>query len=78
MGLRFLLPEEQMSSTVTSVFLPDGKNVADFVAGLAQDGYTVYPGKGKYLEMNMFQVATMGAIYPDDCRKFLEVLQKHI
>ena len=78
MGLEFLLPEDQMSSTVTSVFLPDGINVADFVDELLQDGYTVYPGKGKYLAMNMFQVATMGAIYPKDCMDFLEVLKRHI
>lgn len=78
MGLKFLLPEDQMSNTVTSVFLPEGKDVTQFVQELANDGYTVYPGKGKYLEMNMFQVANMGAIYPDDCHKFLEVLKKHI
>lgn len=78
MGLKFLLPEEQMSNTVTSVFLPEGKDVTTFVSELAQAGYTVYPGKGKYLAMNMFQVANMGAIYPEDCKKFLEVLKQHI
>lgn len=78
MGLKFLLPEEQMANTVTSVFLPEGKDVTEFVKNMADDGYTVYPGKGKYLAMNMFQVANMGAIYPDDCRKFLAVLKKHI
>ncbi len=78
MGLRFLLPDEQMASTVTSVFLPEGKDVTAFVAELSDEGYTVYPGKGKYFELNMFQVATMGAIYPDDCKKFLTVLKRHI
>lgn len=78
MGLKFLLPEEQMSNTVTSVFLPAGRDVTQFVRELAADGYTVYPGKGKYLEMNMFQVANMGAIYPADCERFLEVLKRHI
>ena len=78
MGLKFLLPEEQMSNTVTSVFLPEGKDVKEFIAALTAEGYTVYPGKGKYLEMNMFQVANMGAIYPDDCREFLKVMKKYI
>lgn len=78
MGLKFLLPEEKMSNTVTSVFLPEGKDVMEFINELAEDGYTVYAGKGKYFDMNMFQVANMGAIYPDDCREFLEVLKKHI
>ena len=78
MGLKFLLPEEQMANTVTSVFLPEGKDVATFVKEMAEDGYTVYPGKGKYYAMNMFQVANMGAIYPKDCKKFLATLKKHI
>lgn len=76
MGLKFLLPDEQMSNTVTSVFLPEGKEVGPFIAKLSDRGYTVYPGKGKYLEMNMFQVANMGAIYPEDCKKFLETLKE--
>ena len=79
MGLKFLLPEEDMSNTVTSVFLPEGsKPVLQFCDEMEDAGYTVYPGKGKYLEQNMFQVANMGAIYPEDCYKFLEVLKAHI
>lgn len=78
MGLRFLLPEDQMSNTVTSVFLPEGHDVNAFIARMANAGYTVYAGKGKYLEMNMFQVANMGAIYPEDCKKFLQVLKANI
>lgn len=78
MGLKFLLPDDQMSNTVTSVFLPEGMDIAKFITCLASDGYTVYPGKGKYLAMNMFQVANMGAIYPDDCKEFLKVLKKYI
>ena len=78
LGLKFLLPEEKMANTVTSVFLPEGKDVTEFIAAMGNDGYTVYAGKGKYFAMNMFQVATMGAIYPEDCYKFLEVLKKNI
>ena len=78
MGLPFLLPPEQMSNTVTSVFLPAGRDVSAFVAAMAEDGYTVYPGKGPYFEKNMFQVANMGAIYPEDCETFLRVLKAHI
>lgn len=80
MGLKFLLPEEKMSNTVTSVFLPEGckMKVDEFVTTLEKAGYTVYPGKGKYLEMNMFQVANMGAIYPEDCKKFLATMKEII
>ncbi len=78
LGLRMLLPEEQMSNTVTSVFLPEGKDLEAFLAAMEADGYTVYAGKGVFYEQNMFQVANMGEIYPEDCKKFLEVLAKNI
>ena len=78
LGLRMLLPEEQMSNTVTSVFLPEGKDLESFLAAMEADGYTVYAGKGVFYEQNMFQVANMGEIYPEDCKKFLEVLAKNI
>ena len=78
MGLPFLLPPEQMSNTVTSVFLPAGRDVSAFVSAMAEDGYTIYPGKGPYFDKNMFQVANMGAIYPEDCETFLRVLKAHI
>lgn len=78
MGLKFLLPEDQMANTVTSVFLPERKDLEEFIAKMDDNGYTVYAGKGKFYEMGMFQVANMGEIYPDDCRKFLTVLEKCI
>lgn len=78
MGLRILLPEEQMSSTVTSVFLPEGKDLNAFIDDMEARGYVVYKGKGKYEAMNMFQVANMGEIYEQDCEKFLAVLKEAI
>ncbi len=75
MGLRFLLDdEEKMANTVTSVFLPEGRELKQFLADMENRGYVVYSGKGKYEEMGMFQVANMGEIYPEDCREFLKVL----
>ena len=41
---------------------------------MAAKDYTVYAGKGKFYDMNMFQVANMGEIYPEDGEKFLEAL----
>ena len=79
MGLKLLLDdEEKMASTVTSVFLPEGKNLPQFLVELEEKGYVVYSGKGKYEEMGMFQVANMGEIYPADCEKFLAVLKETI
>ncbi|MCQ4636320.1 alanine--glyoxylate aminotransferase family protein [Anaerovorax odorimutans] len=73
MGLKLLL-SEHMANTVTSVFLPEGKNLDQFLKDMEDKGYVVYSGKGKYVEMGMFQVANMGEIYPKDCEKFLKVL----
>jgi 2-aminoethylphosphonate-pyruvate transaminase len=78
LGLKFLLPEELMANTVTSVFLPEGKDLEEFLSAMEANGYTVYAGKGVFYDMGMFQVANMGEIYPDDCAKFLEVLGKCI
>lgn len=79
MGLKLLL-DENRASTVTSVFLPEGKadKLNEFLAKLEEKGYVVYSGKGKYVEMGMFQVANMGEIYPADCEKFLAVLKETI
>ena len=74
MGLKFLL-EDHMANTVTSVFLPEGMELAAFLADMEADHYVLYPGKGKYLEMNMFQVANMGAISAMDCYAFLHCLR---
>ena len=70
--------ESKMASTVTSVFLPEGKDLKKFLTDMEDKGYVVYSGKGKYEEMGMFQVANMGEIYPDDCKVFLEVLKSCI
>ena len=78
LGLKILLPDDQMSNTVTSVFLPEGKDVNTFVLEMEDAGYTIYPGKGKFFAMNMFQVANMGNLFPADCEAFLQVLAKHI
>ncbi len=79
MGLNLLLDdEERMASTVTSVFLPEGKDLKQFLVDMEDKGYVVYSGKGKYEEMGMFQVANMGEIYPEDCYEFLEVLKSCI
>lgn len=76
MGLKLLIEDESlMANTVTSVFLPEGRDLKAFLKDMEKRGYVVYSGKGKYEAMGMFQVANMGEIYPDDCREFLKVLE---
>jgi 2-aminoethylphosphonate-pyruvate transaminase len=74
LGLNLLL-EAHMSNTVTSVFLPEGRNIYQFLIDLEASGFLVYLGKGKYVDMGMFQIANMGEIYENDCRIFLKVLE---
>jgi 2-aminoethylphosphonate-pyruvate transaminase len=77
LGLNLLL-DGHMSNTVTSVFLPEGKNVYRFMDDLESLGFMVYLGKGKYTEMGMFQIANMGEIYEKDCLIFLRALEQVI
>jgi 2-aminoethylphosphonate-pyruvate transaminase len=73
--LRTLLPDEQSSNTVTSVFLPEGISLDGFIDRLDQRGYVVYPGKRHLYQQGMFQIANMGNIKPEDCEEFLRVLK---
>ncbi|HIZ43596.1 MAG TPA: aminotransferase class V-fold PLP-dependent enzyme [Firmicutes bacterium] len=72
LGCRLLL-DEHMSSTVTSVFLPEHVEVHQFLKDMEDRGYTFYIGKGDYAKQGMIQIANMGEIYEQDCRNMLEV-----
>jgi len=74
LGLHFLL-DAYMSNTVTSVFLPEGRNLIEFSIDLEERGFIIYLGKEKYAEMGMFQIANMGEIYEKDCLDFLKALE---
>lgn len=76
MGLRMLLPDADMATTLTSIFLPPGIDVDAFIDELDERGYVVYPGKGIFHEQNMFQIANMGTINVDDCKQLMQVVQE--
>jgi 2-aminoethylphosphonate-pyruvate transaminase len=76
LGLKMLLEPEVSSNTVTSVFLPEGVALIDFVSKLDQKGYTVYPGKRHLKEKGMFQIANMGEIDERMCRGLLNEMEK--
>jgi 2-aminoethylphosphonate-pyruvate transaminase len=75
MGLELLIPESQMSNTVTTALLPKGIALDVFIRKAETAGYTLYEGKGPLKEKRAFQIANMGEIYEDDCRRFVEVLK---
>ncbi len=74
LGLRMLI-EKNMSSTVTTVFLPDGIDLEKFMRKMEDRGYVLYVGKGKLKQEGAFQIATMGEIYEKDCIAFLAELK---
>ncbi len=78
LGLQLLLSDEVSSNTVTSAFLPKGISVSDFIDELEKRGYVVYPGKGPFLKKNLIQIATMGWIFPEDCRNLLNAINETI
>jgi 2-aminoethylphosphonate-pyruvate transaminase len=73
--LRMLIPEEYSGNTVTSVFLPQGLELEAFIDEMDKRGYVVYPGKRHLYQENMFQIANMGDIHPEDCHKFLQIFK---
>lgn len=75
LGLRLLLAPDLRSNTVTAAFLPSAVRVEAFIEAMDARGYVLYPGKGPLLEQNVFQVATMGWIQPEDCRSLLGVIE---
>jgi len=76
LNLELLLKNENlMSNTVTSAFLPAEVDIKDFVSEMDNEGYVLYLGKGSLLNKNMFQVANMGEIFPEDCKEFIRVLE---
>lgn len=77
LNLELLLKNENlMSNTVTSAFLSAEVDVKDFISEMDNEGYVLYPGKGPLLNKNMFQVANMGEIFPEDCKEFIRVLER--
>ena len=74
MGCRLLL-DDNLSNTVTSVYLPQGIDAQSFLDEMVKRGYTFYIGKGDYGKHGMIQIANMGEIYEQDCYNMLEVFQ---
>lgn len=73
LGCRTLLPDEQASNTVTSVYLPKRIDAQTFLDEMVKRGYTFYIGKGDYGKQGMIQIANMGEIYEQDCYNMLEI-----
>ncbi|MCQ8773903.1 2-aminoethylphosphonate aminotransferase [Streptomyces sp. KLMMK] len=73
-GLRFLLPEEQMSTSVTNVHVPDGVRYADLHDLLKDEGFVIYGVQEQV--GNVFRVANMGQLATDVPDVFLAALDR--
>jgi 2-aminoethylphosphonate-pyruvate transaminase len=74
LGLSFFIPEEFMSTVLTTVNLPTGINPNTLHDRLRERGYIIYLGKGE-LKQKAFQVANMGAISEREIAGFLRALR---
>jgi 2-aminoethylphosphonate-pyruvate transaminase len=74
LGLRLVLPPELRSNSITALWLPPGKTYATLHDGLRAEGFVIYEGQGK-LAREIFRVANMGQLSPDDFAAFLRALE---
>lgn len=75
LGLRFMLPTDQQSNSITSMFLPEGVTYRRLHDDLKARDYVIYEGQGK-LQSSIFRVANMGSLTLDNFRQFLQALEE--
>lgn len=73
MGFKFLLKEEDESHLLMTIEEPENFDFKDMHDYLYERGFTIYPGK--IGDKNTFRLAIIGAIYPEDIRKFIEAVR---
>ena len=74
-GIRPFLPEDLRSNTITALYLPDGVVYQDLHDRLKKEGFVIYAGQAR-LKENIFRVANMGELTPQDLTGFLDSLGK--
>ncbi|APF23164.1 aminotransferase class V-fold PLP-dependent enzyme [Clostridium butyricum] len=77
LDLKLLVPKEKSSMLLTSIVEPEvkGYNFDSLHNYLYEKGFTIYPGK--VLSKNTFRIANIGDIYPENMRKFIEILEEY-
>lgn len=76
LGFERLLPDAQLSRILTAYVEPTHSTYSyDRIHDLLiEHGFTIYPGKGA--KKDTFRLANMGAITPDDMRRFIGALRE--
>lgn len=75
--LKKLVNEKASSMILTSIIEPKIElyNFDDLHDYLYNRGFTIYPGK--VASENTFRIANIGQIYPEDMKKFIEILEEY-
>lgn len=73
-GLRFLLPPEQLSNSVTNLYVPEGIGYADLHDGLKAEGFVIYGVQAQLGDV--FRVANMGQLGETVVEDFLAALDR--
>jgi len=74
-GLRFVLPPELRSNSITALWLPPGQRYVELHDGLKARGFVIYEGQGR-LQRDIFRVANMGHLRTADFERFLGALDE--
>lgn len=77
MGLKYYLPEELLSNTITTLYLPKGFNYQTLHDQLKEKGFVIYAGQER-LKGEIFRVANMGALTREDIEGFLNSLRRAV
>ncbi|MDU6543561.1 aminotransferase class V-fold PLP-dependent enzyme [Clostridium sp.] len=77
LNLKLLVPKKKSSMLLTSIVEPEvkGYNFDSLHNYLYEKGFTIYPGKVS--SKNTFRIANIGDIYPENMRKFIEILEEY-
>lgn len=74
LGLRFLIDQKDMSSVLTTVYLPPHMTMVTFHEKLREKAIMIYEGKGCFKD-SVFQVGNIGELSFDDLQFFLDALE---
>ena len=75
--LKRLVKDSDSSKLLTSIIEPSNEkyNFNEFHDYLRSKGFTIYPGK--ISSQNTFRIANIGDIYPENIKKFVEVMKEY-
>ncbi|UOF90476.1 aminotransferase class V-fold PLP-dependent enzyme [Fodinisporobacter ferrooxydans] len=75
LGVSFVIPEDQMSCVLTTVYYPDGIDAEAFHAYVKEHNFVIYRGKGPLLG-RAFQIANIGHVKQEHIEEFLRVMKQ--